>query len=77
MVTWRGTCNVWGTVVTWFRLFRLLFFCPLLVRTVSIHDAVPPPMFLPGASVVTVRQGDTAVLPCTVRHLGTKQGNLG
>ena len=43
------------------------------VFTTSIHDNVPPPIFLPGASDITVRQGDVAVLPCAVKHLGTKQ----
>ncbi|XP_076465176.1 limbic system-associated membrane protein-like isoform X4 [Babylonia areolata] len=42
-------------------------------RTVSIQDSVPPPTFLPGPSEVTVRQGEVAVLPCAVRHLGPKQ----
>ncbi|KAL8598453.1 hypothetical protein ACOMHN_032730 [Nucella lapillus] len=43
------------------------------VLTVSIHDSVPPPRFLPGPSDVTARQGDVAILPCAVKHLGTKQ----
>ncbi|XP_076443696.1 uncharacterized protein LOC143282094 isoform X1 [Babylonia areolata] len=54
-------------------LFRLLLLLHLIMLTASIHDAVPPPKFLPGPSDVTARQGDVAILPCAVKHLGTKQ----
>ncbi|KAK7010992.1 fibroblast growth factor receptor-like 1 isoform X4, partial [Biomphalaria glabrata] len=44
----------------------------------SVHDDilgehVPVPEFLPGTSNVTVREGDAAMLPCSVKNLGTKQ----
>ncbi|XP_076465838.1 zwei Ig domain protein zig-8-like isoform X2 [Babylonia areolata] len=73
MVQRSVTCLLWREVCTWCRLSHLLLFLPLLAKTVSIHDSVPPPKFLPGPSEVTVRQGEVAVLPCAVRHLGTKQ----
>ncbi|PVD19710.1 hypothetical protein C0Q70_20201 [Pomacea canaliculata] len=45
----------------------------ILVTPASLTDDLPPPKFLAGAENITVREGDTAVLPCAVRHLGTKQ----
>ncbi|KAH9519262.1 hypothetical protein Btru_075084, partial [Bulinus truncatus] len=44
----------------------------------TVHDDilgehVPVPEFLPGAVNVTVREGDVAILPCSVKYLGTKQ----
>ncbi|BFY97327.1 hypothetical protein BsWGS_00369 [Bradybaena similaris] len=59
-------------------LIVLTYLTTMFVTAQSTFDDlldvdVPVPEFLPGASNISVREGDVAFLPCHVRHLGTKQ----
>lgn len=57
----------------------LCFIHALLSRVIAVcaeylnQSTEMPPVFLDTATNVTVSQGAMAILPCTVRHLGTRQ----
>ncbi|GFS02213.1 lachesin-like Protein [Elysia marginata] len=49
-----------------------------LLQAASNYDellgiVVPNPVFLPGTTNITVREGADVQLPCSVRNLGTKK----
>ncbi|XP_055887089.1 zwei Ig domain protein zig-8-like isoform X3 [Biomphalaria glabrata] len=67
------TINVFSLLVA-----LAAFLTTMALAAPSVHDDilgehVPVPEFLPGTSNVTVREGDAAMLPCSVKNLGTKQ----
>ncbi|KAK6188503.1 hypothetical protein SNE40_004666 [Patella caerulea] len=57
-------------------VFVLKILLVLVIQTDGFgpkHDRIPTPKILPGETNITVREGGTAVLPCSVQYLGTKQ----
>ncbi|XP_050402139.1 MAM domain-containing glycosylphosphatidylinositol anchor protein 1 isoform X2 [Patella vulgata] len=57
-------------------VFVLKILLVLVIQTNGFgpkHDRIPTPKILAGETNITVREGGTAVLPCSVQYLGTKQ----